>query len=624
MAHKFRLIILLLASACLSMMMANILTLNFCILCMTENQFAYEDQSIKFGYDVFQSIQSGESFTDGVERDAIAELSPLKFKFPSMFDFTPGFNKTSFKLAENHPELFLRIIKMVAMELGKNGTEKVGEQVDLLNVDIEQIRNGFNFTAIDPKLMARAKEHIIGVAEATNELMDAQGKKVSKWMNTKPEDLELRNVTWDGVVSLRRRVIVKRADHEYSAQERSILFAAIAIGALIAIFPISAGIHRYGCRNSFTTVGVMAATATAFCPLAASLGIVPLIFMRMLQGVGYAACMPVIGSVTSTWASLGENGLFSGALTSFIQLGPVIAMPLSGILCVSPAGWPSVFYAHGGITFMLITLWWTLYRDSPSGSKHVSAKELAVIQDGKLCSSKENANNDRLPLRRIYTSLSAWAVWIAAIGNMCSIQMVIVFAPTYLNQVLGFQLINAGFAAALPTLLQFVVKIIAGMSSDKIAFLGETAKVRVFNSIAFIGMGSFLVALALLPDSLPLVALACLIGSATILGFNTGGFFKSCTLIGRQYSHFINANVQMIMCVAMLLVPFVVFSMTPNGSASEWRRVFFLHAALLFITNAVFCVIGQGEAADFTHSSSQDGALHEHLTPINRATACSL
>uniref|UniRef100_F1L3E6 Sialin n=1 Tax=Ascaris suum TaxID=6253 RepID=F1L3E6_ASCSU len=503
---------------------------------------------------------------------------------------------------------------MVAMELGKNGTEKVVEQVDLLNVDIEQIRNGFNFTAIDPKLMARAKEHIIGVAEATNELMDAQGKKVSKWMNTKPEDLELRNVTWDGVVSLRRRVIVKRADHEYSAQERSILFAAIAIGALIAIFPISAGIHRYGCRNSFTTVGVMAATATAFCPLAASLGIVPLIFMRMLQGVGYAACMPVIGSVTSTWASLGENGLFSGALTSFIQLGPVIAMPLSGILCVSPAGWPSVFYAHGGITFMLITLWWTLYRDSPSGSKHVSAKELAVIQDGKLCSSKENANNDRLPLRRIYTSLSAWAVWIAAIGNMCSIQMVIVFAPTYLNQVLGFQLINAGFAAALPTLLQFVVKIIAGMSSDKIAFLGETAKVRVFNSIAFIGMGSFLVALALLPDSLPLVALACLIGSATILGFNTGGFFKSCTLIGRQYSHFINANVQMIMCVAMLLVPFVVFSMTPNGSASEWRRVFFLHAALLFITNAVFCVIGQGEAADFTHSSSQDGATTHSST----------
>lgn len=48
-----------------------------------------------------------------------------------------------------------------------------------------------------------------------------------------------------------------------------------------------------------------------------------------------------------------------------------------------------------------------------------------------------NVTSDlQLPLRRIYTSLSAWAVWIAAIGNMCSIQMVIVFAPTYLNQVI--------------------------------------------------------------------------------------------------------------------------------------------------------------------------------------------
>uniref|UniRef100_A0A914RC71 Major facilitator superfamily (MFS) profile domain-containing protein n=1 Tax=Parascaris equorum TaxID=6256 RepID=A0A914RC71_PAREQ len=363
MTHKFRLIILLLASACLSMMMANILTLNFCILCMTENQFTYEDQNIKFGYDIFQSIASGESFTSGVASDAIAELSPLKYS--SFFIYS--------------------------------------------HFCIHCVILGFNFTAIDPKLTASAKEHIIGVAEATSELMNAEGKKVSKWMKTKPEDLELRNLTWDGVVSLRRRVIAKRADYEYNAQERSILFAAIAIGALIAIIPITAGIHRYGCRKSFTAVGVIAATATAFCPLAASFGIIPFTFMRMLQGVGYAACMPVIGSVTSTWASLGESGLFSGALTSFIQL----------------------------------------------------------------------------PLRRIYTSLSAWAVWIAAIGNMCSIQMVVVFAPTYLNQV------------------------------------------RVFNSIAFIGMGSFLVALALLPNSSPLVALACLIGSATVLGFNTGGFFKS-------------------------------------------------------------------------------------------------
>lgn len=35
----------------------------------------------------------------------------------------------------------------------------------------------------------------------------------------------------------------------------------------------------------------------------------------------------------------------------------------------------------------------------------------------------------------IFQTLSVWAIWIAAVGNMYSIQMVVVFAPTYISQV---------------------------------------------------------------------------------------------------------------------------------------------------------------------------------------------
>ncbi len=63
---------------------------------------------------------------------------------------------------------------------------------------------------------------------------------------------------------------------------------------------------------------------------------------------------------------------------------------------------------------------------------------------------------------------------------MFAVQMVIVFSPTFLNIVLGFHLVNVGFSAAAPTLLQFVVKIIAGASSDRIRSISETAKVNSF------------------------------------------------------------------------------------------------------------------------------------------------
>ncbi|VDM23220.1 unnamed protein product [Wuchereria bancrofti] len=362
---------------------------------------------------------------------------------------------------------------------------------------------------------------------------------------------------------------------------------------------------------------IISGLSTALCPLAASFGVSFLIISRILQGIGFASCMPLIGSVTSTWAKLTENGLFSGALTSFIQLGPVITMPMSGFLCSTSLGWPSVFYVHATITLIFLVIWWILYRDQPGDAHWISASELKLITDGK-SDNKVKRSEDKLPIREIFQTSSVWAIWIAAIGNMYSIQMVVVFAPTYISQVLGLPIVSVGLTAALPTLLQFAIKMLAGTASDKITSLRETTKVRLFNTIAFVGMGIFLIALAYTPANRTIVALIFLISSTTILGFNTGGFFKSCTLVGRQYSYFVNAVVQVVMCIAMLTVPFIVTTLTPNGLSEEWYHVFILHAAFLFITNVIFCKLGKGTAAAFTSSNgiSTENTTGEQLKPV--------
>ncbi|VDN05038.1 unnamed protein product [Thelazia callipaeda] len=43
----YRIIILLLTTICLSLIMANILTFNFCIICMTSNNYEYVEGTIK-------------------------------------------------------------------------------------------------------------------------------------------------------------------------------------------------------------------------------------------------------------------------------------------------------------------------------------------------------------------------------------------------------------------------------------------------------------------------------------------------------------------------------------------------------------------------------------------------
>uniref|UniRef100_A0A915Q470 Major facilitator superfamily (MFS) profile domain-containing protein n=1 Tax=Setaria digitata TaxID=48799 RepID=A0A915Q470_9BILA len=275
-------------------------------------------------------------------------------------------------------------------------------------------------------------------------------------------------------------------------------------------------------------------------------------------------------------------------------------MPMSGFLCSTTSGWPSVFYVHSAITLASLIIWWILYRDEPNDISWISTYELKLIRNGK--ADKNGKQSDqKLPIQKIIRTSAVWAVWLAALGNMYSIQMVVVFAPIYISQVLGLPIVSVGLTAALPTLLQFVIKVIAGTASDKIVSFSETIKVRLFNTVAFMGMSIFLIALAYTPASQTTIALICLISSATILGFNTGGFFKSCTLVARQYSYFVSAIVQVIMCTAMLTVPFIVNSLTPNGLPEEWYYVFIIHACLLVITNILFCKFGKGTAAAFTH-----------------------
>ena len=54
------------------------------------------------------------------------------------------------------------------------------------------------------------------------------------------------------------------------------------------------------------------------------------------------------------------------------------------------------------------------------------------------------------------------------------------------------------------------------------------------------------------------------------------------------------------MCTAMLTMPFFVYALTPNNTPFEWSIVFIVHALLLFVTNTIFCIFGQGIAAPFT------------------------
>ncbi|XGW23400.1 hypothetical protein V3C99_005551 [Haemonchus contortus] len=389
--------------------------------------------------------------------------------------------------------------------------------------------------------------------------------------------------------------------HGYSKNERTWLFSAVAVGALISVVPTSHAIATIGARYVFFAAGMLTTVSTALIPLAAHNNIYAFLVLRFLQGVSCAACMPTVGAVTAAWASLKQHGLFMSTLTTFGQLSAVFAMPVSGELCTSSLGWESVFYLHSLICLISFVGWFFLYTNSPEHHPLVSKHELADINDGKSESSlKAEETEVPIPYLEILTTPSVWGVWIGALGDLIAVQLIHTFSPMYIREVLQYSVHNAGFAAALPVLFQFLVKVFAGHSSDQIRGVSETTKIRIFNSIALGASAGFLCALAFVKQGQGIVGIVLITLATAMFGFNGGGFNKCATLVSRQYGHFVLANIQFIWCLSMLICPILVGALLPTGSAQEWRTVYLAHAVLLILSNAVFCWLATAKPAPWT------------------------
>uniref|UniRef100_A0A0K0F2F3 MFS domain-containing protein n=1 Tax=Strongyloides venezuelensis TaxID=75913 RepID=A0A0K0F2F3_STRVS len=383
-----------------------------------------------------------------------------------------------------------------------------------------------------------------------------------------------------------------------TSNEKSLLTSAVAAAALIANFFVVSLIGNYGIRTVFAILGLLSAVSTFAMPWAFELGFSYILALRILQGIAFASNFPVIGAFSSKWTYYKQNGLFVSVLVAYVQLSPSITLPLSGALCTSQWGWPSVFYVHGIACAILFIIYGFFYRNSPRKHPYVGDIELRKIAVGKSECSKEELK--KIPYVPILKTAAVWAVWIAAIGNFTAVNMMFLFSPNYLNGVLGFKVNKTGLSAAIGPIAQFLIKLFAGFTSDKVKCISESNKLRLYNSIAFLGSCSFLSILAFTPSHYPNACLILLGVSAGVLGFTTGGFFKAGPLISKHYSHFVTGNVSLGITITMLIVPFIVGGLSPNNDAEGWRKVFLTTGSVLFITNLCFAIMCSAKPAAWT------------------------
>lgn len=379
---------------------------------------------------------------------------------------------------------------------------------------------------------------------------------------------------------------------------RSVLLSSFFIGYLLANFPASV----LGCRFDNKTLLACSMTISSVLslispPVVYAYGAHALVAVRFAQGLSSAFMFPMVHGIMSRWAPPHERGKLVGFIVSGIQLGTMITLAVSGVLCSSSMGWPIVYYLSGAFGLTWTAIWLFLGAGSLSTHRFVSQAEKDYIQRSLTNTVDHNRRLSDTPWKSIFTSLPVWATIVAHTGHNWGFWLLLTEMPTFIHTVLKFDIKDDGILSSLPYLTMFVLQIPVTFIAD---FLNKreittlTVSRKIWNSIAMWGGTVGLIILGFIEDThltIVIYVLIVAIGCTSNVGFNINHIDLSPNFAGLLMG-ITNTAASSGGIIAPLFVGLVVNDQT---SVAEWRIVFISGAIVLFISNLFFIIFGSAK-----------------------------
>ncbi|XP_044773215.1 sialin isoform X8 [Neomonachus schauinslandi] len=307
---------------------------------------------------------------------------------------------------------------------------------------------------------------------------------------------------------------------------------------------------------------------TLFTPIAADFGVGALIVLRALEGLGEGVTFPAMHAMWSSWAPPLER---------------------SKLLSISYAGIVGIIW---------FILWIFLVSETPETHKTISRHEKEYI----LSSLKNQLSSQKsVPWIPMLKSLPLWAIVVAHFSYNWTFYTLLTLLPTYMKEILRFNVQENGLLSALPYFGCWLCMILSGQAADNLRAKWNYSTIcvrRVFSLIGMIGPAVFLVAAGFIGCDYSL-AVAFLTISTTLGGFCSSGFSINHLDIAPSYAGILLGITNTFATIPGMVGPVIAKSLTPDNTIREWQTVFCIAAAINVFGAIFFSLFAKGEVQNW-------------------------
>ncbi|XP_061679481.1 sialin isoform X2 [Syngnathoides biaculeatus] len=304
--------------------------------------------------------------------------------------------------------------------------------------------------------------------------------------------------------------------------------------------------------------------------------------------------IPAMMSMWARWAPPLERSQLISLSGNGANFGAFLAMPLTGFLCQA-LGWPAVFYLCGVAGCLWAVLWFLLVWDDPRAHRRISKEERDYIVAA--VGHQGGGHGWSVPVLSMVTSVPLWAIVVTQMCSNWSFYTQLTSLPTYMSNMLHFDLKANGFLSALPYLAAWLTATLTGFVADRLIerrALSVTAVRKLFTLTGMLFPAVFLLALAYAGCS-PALTVAFLTLTSATAGTSGSGVFMNQIDIAPRYAGFLLGITNTFGTVPGVVAPIVTGYFTEDHTMEGWRKVFWVSAGVNLSAAVIYTLFGSGE-----------------------------